>query len=193
MIRQLLLVLALAVAGCGGDTGGAGGSGGTGGGGSGGTGGGGGTSAPQDLATPADMTVANGFCGGTTCTGGTTCCAFNGTLSCMASCPDGGLSAQCQKPTDCPGGATAACCITIANYMPSSVACSTGDAVRTQHHGQRHRDGPRLRHGDGLHRQRRRHGAARLLHEHAVAAARLLLQGATSMSVPQLATYFTCP
>ena len=126
MIRRVLLILALAAVGCGSSSpGGGGGAGGTGGGGTGGTGGGGGSSSPDDLAMPADMSAANGFCGGTTCTGGTTCCAFNGTLSCMGTCPDGGLSAQCQKPGDCPGAA-AACCITIANYMPSSVMCSTG-------------------------------------------------------------------
>jgi hypothetical protein len=128
MIRRIFLVLALAAVGCGSSSpGGGGGAGGTGGGGTGGTGGGGGGgggTGAADLAMPADMTAANGFCGGTTCTGGTTCCAFNGTLSCMASCPDGGLSAECQKPTDCPGAAPA-CCITIANYMPSSVKCST--------------------------------------------------------------------
>ena len=121
MIRPVLLALAVVISGCGSSTpGGSGGSGGTGGGGSAGSGGGGG-SAAADLSMPADMAM-SGFCGGTTCTGGTTCCAFNGTLSCMTSCPDGGLSAQCQKPSDCPG-ATAACCITIANYMPSSVMC----------------------------------------------------------------------
>ncbi|HWE30514.1 MAG TPA: hypothetical protein VHB97_21050, partial [Polyangia bacterium] len=125
MIRRIFLVLALAAAGCGGGSpgGGNGGSGGTGGGGTGGTGGGSGAAA--DLAMPADMATGGGFCGGATCGGGTTCCVVGGTPSCMSSCPDGGLSAQCQKPSDCPG-ATAACCITINNYQPQSVMCSEG-------------------------------------------------------------------
>ena len=119
----MALVLVLAVVGCGGDGGGSGGggSGGTGGGGTGGTGGNG----VSDLATPADMSSPPGFCGGKTCTGGTTCCVVGGTPSCMSSCPDGGLSAQCQKPSDCPG-ASDACCITVANYMPTSVMCTAG-------------------------------------------------------------------
>ena len=69
--------------------------------------------------------AANGFCGGVTCTGGTSCCVVGGTPSCMSSCPDGGLAAQCSKPSDCPN-ATDACCITIANYMPTTVMCTPG-------------------------------------------------------------------
>jgi hypothetical protein len=118
MIRTFALVLVVAAAGCG--------SSGvpTGGGGSAGTGGGGGSEA--DLAVPVDMAQPPGFCGGVTCTGGKTCCAVGGANPmCMTSCPDGGLSAQCSKPSDCPG-ATAACCITIANYMPTAVMCSDG-------------------------------------------------------------------
>lgn len=113
-------MLVLAVVGCGGDGGGSGngGSGGTGGGGTGGNG-------VSDLAMPADMSSPPGFCGGKSCTGGTTCCVVGGMPSCMSSCPDGGLSAQCQKPSDCPG-ATDACCITVANYMPTSVTCTAG-------------------------------------------------------------------
>lgn len=123
MIRSLVLVLALAAVGCGNSSpGGGGGSGGTGGGGSGGSGGG---SGAADLSMPADLASAPGFCGGKSCTGGTTCCIVGGTPSCTSSCPDGGLTAQCQKPTDCPG-ATDACCITIANYMPTAVMCTQG-------------------------------------------------------------------
>ena len=130
MIRTFTLAFAaiLATSGCGGDSpGGGGGSGGTGGGGSAGSGGGGGSGSVSDLAMPADMSMAGGFCGGTTCTGGTTCCVVGGQPSCMSSCPDGGLSAQCQTPSDCPGTAKA-CCITIANYMPTSVMCTDGSA-----------------------------------------------------------------
>ncbi len=118
MIRPIALVLALAALGCGNSSpgGGSGGSGGT---------GGGGSSSAADLAMPADMSSAGGFCGGQTCMGGTTCCVVGGTPMCMGSCPDGGLSAQCQKPSDCPGVAQA-CCITVANYMPTAVMCTAG-------------------------------------------------------------------
>src|SRR5262249_860799 len=37
-------------------------------------------------------------------------------------CPDGGFTAECQKPSDC-SGAMSACCITVANYAPTKVAC----------------------------------------------------------------------
>jgi len=123
MIRTFTFALAatLAVGGCGSSsTGIRGGSGGGGGGGSGGNG------SVADLAMPADMAQPPGFCGGVTCTGGTSCCIIGSQPMCMSSCPDGGLSAQCQKPSDCPG-ATDACCITIANYMPTSVMCTAGN------------------------------------------------------------------
>ncbi|MCU1277828.1 MAG: hypothetical protein JWM53_1374 [bacterium] len=87
-----------------------------------------------------DLTPAPaGFCGGVTCTGGTTCCVVGGTPSCTSSCPDGGLVAECQKPTDC-AGATSACCITVNNYNPQSVKCSPGNqcvpAISAQGSGQ---------------------------------------------------------
>ncbi|HEY2744901.1 MAG TPA: hypothetical protein VGL86_09780 [Polyangia bacterium] len=127
MIRAIGLAAALAAFGCGGGSGGSGGSGGTGGGGTAGSGGGGGSASVADLATPVDMTSTDGFCGGHSCSGGQTCCIVGMTPMCMSSCPDGGLSAQCAKPSDCPS-ATDACCITISNYTPTSVACTAGSA-----------------------------------------------------------------
>ncbi len=125
MIRRIALVLVLAAAGCGSSSspgGGSGAAGGTGGGGSAGTGGNGG----NDLAmSVGDMAQPPGFCGGVACTGGTTCCIVNGTPTCSSSCPDGGLMAQCQKPSDC-AGAAQACCIVVSTYMPQSVSCTAG-------------------------------------------------------------------
>jgi hypothetical protein len=92
-----------------------GGAGGGGGGGSAGGGGGGGGSI-------SDMSSSGGFCGGQTCTGGTSCCIVGMTPMCSSSCPDGGFTAECQKPSDCPS-AMGACCIAISNYMPTSVTC----------------------------------------------------------------------
>jgi hypothetical protein len=124
MIRVITLVAALAALGCGGSSGG-GGNGGSGGSGGSGGAGGGGPMSIQDLALPADLASPPGFCGGVSCTGGKTCCIIGMTPMCMTSCPDGGLSAECQQPSDCPG-ATDACCITISNYTPTSIACTAG-------------------------------------------------------------------
>lgn len=129
MIRRIAFVVILAVAGCGSSSspgGGSGGSGGTGGGGSGGSGSGGnGSGADLAMASIADMAQPPGFCGGVACTGGQTCCIMNGTPTCSSSCPDGGLTASCQKPSDCTGAAQA-CCIMVNNYMPQSVMCTAG-------------------------------------------------------------------
>jgi hypothetical protein len=93
-----------------------------------------------DLAQGPDLTpTQGGFCGGVTCTGSTSCCVTGMTPMCSSSCPDGGFVAKCQKPADCPG-ATDACCITVANYMPTAVTCTAGSqcvpAISAQGQGQ---------------------------------------------------------
>ena len=186
MIRTFTLAFAaiLTVSGCGGDSPG-------GGGGSGCTGGGGGTGSVADLAMPADLAQPPGFCGGVSCTGGTSCCVVGGTPSCMTSCPDGGLSAQCQKPTDCPG-ATAACCITIANYMPSSVMCSDGNqCVPNISAGGTGKDRACVTANDCTD-----NGGGMGLPDCCVStqsSQKVCFSKALLMSFPQLANYFTCP
>jgi hypothetical protein len=188
MIRTFTfaLVAAMAAVGCGSSTTGTGGNGG-----GGGTGGGGGSGSVADLAVPADMAQPPGFCGGVTCTGGTTCCVVGGTPMCSSSCPDGGLSAQCQKPSDCPG-ATAACCITIANYMPTSVMCTDGSqCVPNISAGGAGKDRACVTANDCTD-----NGGGMGLPDCCTStqsSQHVCFSKALLMAVPQLASYFTCP
>jgi hypothetical protein len=63
------------------------------------------------------------MCGTMSCGAGTECCVVGATATCASSCPDGGVTASCAKPSDCAAGA--ACCISAtAAGAVQTIACA---------------------------------------------------------------------
>jgi hypothetical protein len=84
---------------------------------------------PADLVVLPDLVPPPDFggvpCGNQTCGMGLLCCAVNKqnmvTLSCMQSCPDGGIPFTCDGPEDCGGDP---CCVPFNNGQASGTMCT---------------------------------------------------------------------
>ncbi|HZS38424.1 MAG TPA: hypothetical protein VFF06_16430 [Polyangia bacterium] len=81
-----------------------------------------------DLSQPPSDLAGAFVCGSQgVCMGGTVCCVSAGAGGqpsgvCQASCGDAGVPVSCRGPDNCGGDP---CCVTIANNVPQSVACTS--------------------------------------------------------------------
>jgi hypothetical protein len=83
-------------------------------------GGGGGVSGSTDMAS---LGSGSFMCDTMSCGAGTECCIVGTTPTCASSCPDGGVTASCAKPSDCAAGA--ACCVSATSAaVVETIACA---------------------------------------------------------------------